>query len=118
IIHSLPDAVFAVDLEGRIVAWNPAMEEMSGVKAEDMLGKGNYEYSLPFHGERIPGLIDLVLRPDIKINKEEYSLFTEEKSGLTAETAESIAFNNQKLFLWIKASPICDQEGKVVGAIE
>ncbi len=118
IIHSLPDAVFAIDLEGRIVAWNPAMEEMSGVKAEDMLGKGNYEYSLPFHGERIPGLIDLVLRPDIKINKEEYSLFTEEKSGLTAETAESIAFNNQKLFLWIKASPICDQEGKVVGAIE
>jgi PAS domain S-box-containing protein len=118
IINALPDAIFAVDTDGLIVAWNPAMEEMSGVKAQDMLGKGNYEYALPFHGERIPGLIDLALRPDLEIDKEEFRFFTEEKSGLTAETAEPIAINNQKLFLWVKASQICDQKGKVVGAIE
>lgn len=40
-IDFLPDATVAVDLEGRVTAWNRAMEEMSGVKAEDMLGKGD-----------------------------------------------------------------------------
>ena len=36
---------------------------MTGVKASDMLGKGNYEYSLPFYGERRPILIDIALEP-------------------------------------------------------
>lgn len=37
------------------------MEEMTGLKAIDMIGKGNYEYALPFYGERRPILIDLAL---------------------------------------------------------
>ena len=37
------------------------MEEMTGVLAEDMLGKGDYEYAIPFYGEKRPLLIDLSL---------------------------------------------------------
>ena len=37
---------------------------MTGIKAEDMIGKGNYEYSLPFYGTRRPILIDLVLKTE------------------------------------------------------
>ena len=36
---------------------------MTGVQATEMLGKGDYEYALPFYGERRPILIDLVLLP-------------------------------------------------------
>jgi len=43
IIDFLPDATFAIDCEGRIIAWNHAIEQMTGTRAEDMLGKGNYE---------------------------------------------------------------------------
>ena len=59
IIHFMPDATFAIDREGKVIVWNRAMEEMTGVKAEDMLGKGDHEYSLPFYGARRPKLIDL-----------------------------------------------------------
>ena len=63
IIDFLPDATLVINNEGEVIAWNRAIEEMTGVKAPDMLGKGNYEYALPFYGERRPILIDLVLNP-------------------------------------------------------
>ena len=48
IIDFLPDATFAVDQEGIVIAWNRAMEEMTGIIAEKMAGRGDCEYSLPF----------------------------------------------------------------------
>jgi len=42
IINFLPDATFAVELNGRMISWNRLIEEMTGVKAEDIIGKGDY----------------------------------------------------------------------------
>ena len=44
-------------------------EALTGIKAEEMLGKGNYEHALPFYGQRRPILIDLVLRPQEEVEK-------------------------------------------------
>lgn len=38
IIDFLPDATFAVDRDRKVIAWNRAMEEMSGVAADRMIG--------------------------------------------------------------------------------
>jgi DNA-binding response OmpR family regulator len=69
IISFLPDAVLAIDNNGRVIAWNEAIEQMTGVASEEMLGKDNYEYSIPFYGERRPILIDLILSKDEEIEK-------------------------------------------------
>src|SRR5664280_526267 len=58
IIEFLPDATGVIDKEGKVIAWNRAMEVMTGVKKEDMIGKGNHEYALPFYGDRRKVLID------------------------------------------------------------
>ncbi|MBE9547683.1 MAG: PAS domain S-box protein [Proteobacteria bacterium] len=116
IIDFLPDATFAIDLEGRIVAWNRAMEEMTGVRAKDMLGKGNYEYAIPFYGTRRPVLIDLVFKSDEEIEKK-YSFIRKEKDCLIVETDVPFV-RGRNLHLWGKASPIYDHKGNVVGAIE
>ena len=63
IINFLPDATLVIDGEGHVIAWNRAIEEMTGIPAEEMLGKGDYEYAIPFYGERRPILVDLVFRP-------------------------------------------------------
>jgi CheY-like chemotaxis protein len=60
IIDFLPDATFAIDRDGKIIAWNHAIEEMTGLLAQEMLGKGDHEYAIPFYGKRRPILIDLV----------------------------------------------------------
>jgi PAS domain S-box-containing protein len=64
IIEYLPDATLVIDDEGRVIAWNRAIETMTGVMKEDMLGKGDYEYAIPFYGDRRQILIDLALHPD------------------------------------------------------
>ena len=74
IIEFLPDATLAIDREGRIIAWNKAIEEMTGFKAADMLGKGDYEYALPFYGKRRPILIDFVSNWDEEMEKQYLSL--------------------------------------------
>ncbi len=117
IIDFLPDATFAIDRDGRVIAWNRAIEELTGVKADSMLGKGNYEYSFPFYGTRKPILIDLVLRPEEEHEKK-YYFVCKEKDKLIVETNVPVAVNDQRLWLWGIASPIYDQSGNVVGAIE
>jgi PAS domain-containing protein len=74
IVSFLPDATFAIDKMGRVIAWNRAMENMTGVKADEILGIGDYEYSLPFYGFRRPILIDLVLQPDPNLEAEYESM--------------------------------------------
>jgi len=116
IIDFLPDATFVIDLDGRVIAWNNAMEALTGVPAESMLGKGNYEYALPFYKERRPILIDLVFMPEIEIEKK-YD--TVERSGDTLVVDIFIPdFRPGGVFLWAKASPLYDPQGHISGAIE
>jgi PAS domain S-box-containing protein len=119
IINFLPDPTFAIDLDGRVISWNLAIEEMTGVRAEDILGKGNYEYALPFYGKRTPILIDLVTGPEKEAEiKTKYRTINKKVGTLTGETATPLVVNEEKIYLWTKASPIYDQEGKISGAIE
>ena len=62
-IEYLPDAVMAIDLE-ESYGMEPCHGGPTGVPAEKMLGRGNYEYAVPLYGKRRPILIDLVLRPE------------------------------------------------------
>ncbi|HET6460393.1 MAG TPA: PAS domain S-box protein [Syntrophales bacterium] len=117
IIDFLPDATLAIDLEGKIIAWNRAIEEMTDVKAADILGKGDYEYALPFYGIRRPILVDLVLKPDKKIERSYYSILEKNKDLLIVETWVPF-LKWKKAFLWAKASPLYDSKGDIVGAIE
>ena len=117
IIDFLPDATIAIDREGKVIAWNRAIEEMTGVKAPDMLGKGDYEYALPFYGIRRPILLDLVLKPDKKIERSYYSILEKKKDLLIVETWVPF-LRWRRAFLWAKASPLYDSKGDIVGAIE
>lgn len=64
IIDFLPDATFAIDTGGVVITWNKAIERLTGVKSDDIVGRGNYEYAIPFYLERRPILIDLVIRDE------------------------------------------------------
>ena len=116
IIEFLPDATFAIDRGGTVIAWNRAIEEMTGVKAPDIIGKGDHEYALTFYGVRRPILIDLVLQPDDEIERSYYVL-KKERDLLIIET-DVPQVKGQKAFLWAKASPLYDSRGNIVGAIE
>lgn len=116
IIDFLPDATLVIDREGKVIAWNRAMEELTGVPAGDMLGKGSYEYALPFYGQRRPILADLVFMPHVEL---EQKYDTVQRAGDTLIVDIFIPdFRPGGIYLWAKASPLYDQDGNITGAIE
>ncbi|MCG6537370.1 MAG: PAS domain S-box protein, partial [Syntrophales bacterium LBB04] len=115
IIDFLPDATFVIDREGKVIAWNRAIEEITGFRAEDMVGKGDYEYALPFYGIRRPILIDLVFELSEDIEKK-YSFVKKRGNVLLAETA--VNMKEVACVLWGITGPLCDSRGNIVGAIE
>ena len=117
IIEFLPDATFVIDQGGTVVAWNRAMQEMTAVHKDAVLGKGNYEYSKAFYGKRNPMLIDAVCDDVLKISGQ-YDYVEKRGNTLCAETALKLANSGKHANLWATASPLLDQEGNYVGAIE
>ena len=61
IIDFLPDATFVIDHDNKVIAWNQAIEAMTGVKPRRCWEKMITNTHLPFYGKRRPILIDLVL---------------------------------------------------------
>lgn len=116
-IECLPDATFVIDNEKKVVAWNRAIEEMTGTKKSELIGKGNYAYSVPFYGEPRPMLIDLVGVP----NEELEATYTcvERRSGtIFGENFVPSLRGSKGAHLLGSASFLYDNDGNVVGAIE
>ncbi len=114
-VDYLPDATMAIDLEGRVVVWNKAMEELTEIKAEDMLGKGDYEYGLAFYNKRRPIMVDLVLRPEEV--KQYYSIIEVERYTMISEF-DTPNLRGEGHYLWGQAMPWFDKKGNLIGAIE
>ena len=116
IIDSLPDPLMAIDHKKRIIAWNRAMESLTGATADSMIGKSNYEYALPFYGQRRPVMIDLISDWDDRVAQNYINM---ERKGniLISETVGHHPLLKKGLFRNV-AGPIHDENGNPIGALE
>lgn len=116
IIDFLPDPTFVIDGDGAVVFWNRAMEKLTGVAAEDMLGKGDFAYGLPFYGYATPLLIDYargaVKRPDTR-----YAVAELTEDAVIAEVTVA-ALPGGPRHVWAKAVALRDGSGRIAGGIE
>jgi PAS domain S-box-containing protein len=117
LVNFLPDATFAIDLEGKVIAWNKAMEEMTGVKNSTILGEGDRIYALPFYGRKQDLLIDLVLHDSKEIG-ERYPLVIRKDNKLISEKEFPMLYGGKGAYLWFIASPLYDATGNITGAIQ
>ena len=117
IIEFLPDATMVIDFQGKLIAWNKAIEDLTGIEASSMLGKGDYEYALPFYGQRRPVMLDLVIKHDQEVSSE-YVYFRGKGDRLVSETYLPDFCGRGPTWLWNIAAPLYDEDGRVVGAIE
>ncbi len=116
VLRMLPDAVLMVDARGRAIFWNKAMEDLTGVKAKDILGKGNHELGVVFYGIRRPVIVDFCLNPRKEIAKH-YKYIRREGGSIVAQSRVP-NYKGRSAYLWIKATPIHDEKGTLIGAIE
>ena len=117
IIDFLPDSTFAIDRNGRVTAWNRAMEIMTGVSKQEMTGRGDYEYAIPFYGKRRPILIDLAFEKE-EVIAEKYDFVRREGGLLVAEVFAPDVYNSRGAYLWGIVAVLHDSSGNIAGAIE
>ncbi len=117
IIDFLPDATFAVDKAGLVIAWNRAMEEMTGLDRNDMIGQGDHAYTIPFYGVRRSQLLDLLDKDDNEIASN-YQYVQRFGNILFAETFTPALRQGKGAYVWATAGAIFDNQGNRIGAIE
>lgn len=116
IVDFLPDPILIINTGGRIICWNKALATLTGVDACDMIGKNNYEYSIPFYGVRRPMLVDMIVSKTDNL-RSKYETIYSDSGAIIAETSTA-RVRGHKAYLWMHATPLLDKEGVLVGAIE
>jgi signal transduction histidine kinase len=90
---------------------------MTGIPGSNMIGKGDYAYTIPFFGEALPQLMDLVFQDDIGLSSRYHNIFREGDT-INAEVYCNALYNNMGAWLLAKVSPLRDNSGNIIGAIE
>ncbi|MDD4653764.1 MAG: PAS domain S-box protein, partial [Methanothrix sp.] len=117
IIDFLPDATFVIDKDRKVIAWNRALEEMTGVKKQEIIGKGDYAYGASFYREERPILVDLIYEDDPD-TRSRYRYLERKGDTLFAESDAPFLLNGKRAYVWAIASPLRDDKGELIGAIE
>ena len=117
IIEFLPDATFVIDREKKVIAWNKAMEEMTGIHKENIIGKGNYAYGVPFYGEPRPILIDIIDKCDPEIESRYINIERLDRTIFSEAYVPSL-YKGRGAYVWVTASLLYDSIGNLIGSIE
>jgi PAS domain S-box-containing protein len=117
IIEFLPDPTFVIDKDNKVIYWNKLMENLTGVKKEEILGKGDYEYAIPFYNDRRPIMIDLIDTPEFELEMK-YSNVKRAGNRILGELYFPHLNGGSGISLWGVAGPLFDSKGNRIGAIE
>ncbi|MEI7634314.1 MAG: PAS domain S-box protein [bacterium] len=117
VINFLPDATFAIDLNKNVIIWNKAIEAMTGIPADQIIGKGGHAYTVPFYGTARPNMMDLIWEDDKEIEAK-YPSLRRQGDILFTEVFCPALYHHRGAHVMAKASPLRDADGRITGAIE
>jgi two-component system NtrC family sensor kinase len=110
--------IFVIDSDHRIIVWNSAMEELSGLPAKEMLG--TRQQWKPFYSQQRPVLADLVISGDPDELRSFYSQFRDSlhvELGVQSEGWFTMG-DGKQYYLCFDAAPVQDKNGNTIAAIE
>lgn len=120
IIDGLAIPLFVINREHRVTHWNSAIEALSGRKRDDVIGKDDHWRS--FYSEKRPSMADLIVEGASAQEIEKHYHGKSRKSSLIEDTYEAEDFfpalGDKGKWLHFTASPIKDDQGEIIGAIE
>jgi PAS domain S-box-containing protein len=117
IIEFLPDPTFVVNQEHQVTAWNSAIELMTGVGKNEILGHTEFFPAFPFFDASQPVLLDLIDASDEMIAAN-HPHINRTGTSLNAELFIPSLYSGQGAYLRVRASPLHDNEGRRIGAIQ
>ncbi|HNX59756.1 MAG TPA: histidine kinase dimerization/phosphoacceptor domain -containing protein, partial [Spirochaetota bacterium] len=117
IIEFIPDPTFVIDVDKKVVAWNRAIELITGIEKEKIIGKGEYSYAIPFFREHVPMLIDM-LDTEYDENNPRYKYIQRDGDKVIGEIYLQDLNDRKGVHLWAIAGPLFDTDGRRTGSIE
>lgn len=119
ILHGSPIPTFVIDNIHRVIYWNKALEEYSGIKSKDIVRTDRHWK--PFYNEKRPCMADLLVDGKIDDIPQWYP-GKYRASNLTDGAFEAIDYFPQLgqdgKWLHLTAAPIKDPQGRLIGAVE
>jgi PAS domain S-box-containing protein len=116
-IDALENPVFAINKAGVVIAWNKAMEELTGFEAHVMVHKGNHEYAIPFYGEPRPMLVDYIVMSDDTNKSVKLSGIRQTGNTYIGEM-ETVKIRGKPMYMWGKGTALHDERGELIAAVE
>lgn len=118
IIEGSPIPKFVIGLDHKVIYWNRALEELSRIPAEEVIGTNQHWRA--FYAKERPCMADLIVDQSLETIPEWYKGIS--KSKLLDETFEAEGFfpdlGEKGRWLRFTAAPIRTSQGILVGAIE
>ena len=119
LLQGLPIPTFVIDHDHRVISWNRALEELSGIKAEDVVG--TRQHWRAFYGSERPCMADLLVDESPETVPRWYTgKFI--KSKLIDEAYKATDFfpelGDRGKWLRFTAAVIRNAGGALVGAVE
>lgn len=111
--------VFVLDAEQRVVAWNHACEQLTGVAAEEVIGTRDHWQA--FYDAPRPCLADIVVTDrlgDIASLYADSEQVTALENGVHAANWCTMPRRRERLYLAIDARPVFDAGGRLIAAVE
>ena len=111
---------FVINLEHKVIYWNTAIESLSGIKREEIIGTN--EQWRAFYKEKRPTMADLIVDEASAKEIESYYPNSYEQSRLIEGAYEAENFfadmGSNGRWLHFTGSPIKDDSETIIGAIE
>ena len=120
LVGCLPDPAFIVSDEHKVIAWNAAMEQMTGVSKHEIIGSEEFEHAFPKNISSPSIFVDLITlidAADNEIGKHDPPI-TREGSSLVAEGYFPSLYSGRGSYVLATASPLMSPDGRRMGAIE
>ena len=118
LVQGAPIPEFVIDSDHRVVFWNKALEEYSGIAASDVVGTTNHWKA--FYPSQRPCLADLLVDENIDGIARWYAGKQPQSPLMKNNFAATDYFPAMKggTWLYFTAAPLRDPSGKISGAIE
>lgn len=120
VLEAFPVACFVVDNEHRVTHWNRACQILTGVASAEIVGTSNQ--GQVFYGSQRMVMADLILcdAADKQVDELYHGKFRPSQAIPGTYEAEDFFphFGDGGRWLFFTASPLYDEEGNLIGAIE
>ncbi|MBW2558816.1 MAG: PAS domain S-box protein [Deltaproteobacteria bacterium] len=120
IIEGSPIPTFVLNREHRVILWNRACSELTGVDASNMIGTD--QHPIPLYKSKRPMIADIIVDSDMDTLKKYYGTKNVQRSTTVKGAYEATDYienlGGKDRHIYFLAAPIYDESGEVIAAIE